>query len=50
MEFDRKDLISIIKDLEGSSYVSPIPFPSFFKGHIIVIPQTVAIKKEVTNS
>lgn len=49
MEFDRKDLISIIKDLKGSSYVSPIPFPSTFNRHIVVIPYIVAIKKEVTN-
>lgn len=49
MEFDRKGLISIIKDLKGSSYVSPIRFPSIFNRHIIVIPQTAAIKKEVTN-
>lgn len=37
MEFDRKDLISIIKDLKGSSYVSSIPFPSTLNKHTVVI-------------
>lgn len=35
MEFDQKDLISIIKDLKGSSYVSSIPFPSTLKTGIL---------------
>lgn len=45
MEFDRNNLISIIKDLKGSSYVSSIPFPSTLNRYIVVIPHIVAQKR-----
>ena len=45
LEFDRNNLISIIKDLKGSSCVSSIPSPGTLSRYTVVVPHTVAIKK-----
>lgn len=45
MEFDRNNLISLIKDLKGSSCVSSVPSPGTLSRYTVVVPHTAAIKK-----